>query len=88
VRSHAWRVWRDEADAGEIVAGFQRFEVVRLGEGIGQVEDRTIFGLFPPEATEMIRMEFRVSDLGTYDDMPARTGEIARSARVVLGDPA
>jgi hypothetical protein len=88
VRSHSWRVWRDASEAGELMAGYQRFETVRPGEGVGQVEDRTIFGLFPPEAGEMIRMEFRSSDLGAFEDMPAQTGAIARTARVELGEAA
>jgi hypothetical protein len=86
VRTHSWRVWRDRAEAGDIVAGYQRLESVPLGEGIGQVEDRTVFALFPPEADEMIRMEFRSSDLGAYEDMPEQTAAIARTARVVLGE--
>jgi hypothetical protein len=88
VRSHAWRVWREEAEAGELVAGYQRFETVRPGEGVGQVEDRTVFGLFAADAAEMIRMEFRSDDLGAFEDMPAQTGAIARTARVELGEAA
>jgi hypothetical protein len=88
VRSHLAHVWREVAEAGELVAGFQRFEVLDLGEGLGTVEDRTIFGLFPPGSGEVLRMEFRSADLGAFDDMAEETAQFARSARVRLGTAA
>ena len=88
VRSHSAFVWREQTDAGELVGGFQRFETVAPGEGIGTVQDRTIFGLFPEDSAEMIRMEFQVSDLATFEDMPEETATMARTARVTRWEAA
>ena len=88
VRSHVSRVWRDGTTTGAMVGGFQRFETVDLGAGIGTVEDRTIFGVFPEGSREMIRLEFRTAELALFEDMPEETAALARTARVVLQEPA
>ena len=87
-RNHTSRTWRDRIDAGELVGSYQRFEIVELGEGIGTVEDRTIYGVFPDDATEMIRIEFRTADLGAFDDIIDATSELVRTTRVSLTEPA
>lgn len=88
VRSHSSTVWQEQVDAGGLVGSYQRFEVVELGEGIGIVEDRTVFGLFPAHASEMIRLEFRTADLGTFADMIEETLGLVRTTRVALEEPA
>jgi hypothetical protein len=86
--THASRVWRDRIDAGELVGSYQRFEIVDFGEGIGTVEDRTIYGVFPDHSSDMIRLEFRAGDLAAFDDIIDATSTIVRSASVVLSEPA
>ena len=76
VRSHVSRVWRDGTTTGAMVGGFQRFETVDLGAGIGTVEDRTIFGVFPEGSREMIRLEFRTAELALFEDMPEETAAV------------
>jgi hypothetical protein len=86
VRTHGADVWRDRVPAGELVGAYQRFETIPYGEGVGVVEDRTVFGLFPDGAGEMVQLEFRAADLGTYTDMIEETSSLVRSARVRLED--
>ena len=85
-RTHSSRVWRERVDAGELVGSFQRFEIVDYGEGIGTVEDRTVFGVFPENCIELIRLEFRTWDLAAFADFIDETSVIARSARVALAN--
>jgi len=85
-RTHSSRVWREHIDAGELVGSFQRFEIVDYGEGIGTVEDRTVFGVFPENCIEFIRFEFRTWDLAAHADFIDETSVIARSARVALAN--
>jgi hypothetical protein len=88
VRSHGSSVWQDRVDAGELVGAYQRFESVDYGQGIGVVEDRTIFGVFPAGSTEMIQAEFRAADLGTFADMIEETSALVRTVRIAMEDPA
>lgn len=85
-RTHSSRVWREHIDAGELVGSFQRFEIVDYGEGIGTVEDRTVYGVFPETCIELIRFEFRTWDLAAFADFIDETSVIARSARVALAN--
>jgi len=83
-RSYDVSVWRERIGAGELVGAYQRFESVDYGEGIGVVEDRTIFGVFPDDAVDMVQLEFRAADLGTYRDMIEETSALVRTTRVAL----
>jgi hypothetical protein len=87
-RSHDASVWRERIGVGELVGAYQRFDTVDYGEGVGMVEDRTIFGIFPDDSVDMVQLEFRAADLGTYRDMIEETSALVRTARVTLEETA
>jgi hypothetical protein len=68
--------------AAEIVGSYQRFEARNPGGRGGRIQDRTFFGVFPDGASEMIRLEFSVSDLAAFREIVDETTAIARTIRV------
>ncbi|MEC5169124.1 hypothetical protein [Glaciihabitans sp. GrIS 2.15] len=81
-RTRTADLWRSHSDVGEIVGMFHRFDVTDPGAVVARVEQRTIFGVFPPGSSDMIRFVFTVSDLATFDDMPRDTQAIVERLTV------
>lgn len=50
----------------------------------GWVEARTVFGVFPPGADEMVHFTFTTADLNAFGDMPAETESIVASLSIEL----
>jgi hypothetical protein len=87
-RTRVAETWRSQAEIGEIVGLFHRFDLRDLGDESGRLEQRTIFGVFPERSSDMIRFIFTVSDLATFEDMPKETQAIVESLRLTLEESA
>ncbi|MFM9919050.1 hypothetical protein [Lacisediminihabitans sp. H27-G8] len=87
-RTRVAETWRTEAMIGEVVGLFHRFDLRELGDEEGRLEQRTIFGVFPPKSSDMVRFIFTVSDLAAFDDMPKDTQAIVETLRVTLEESA
>lgn len=85
VRSRDLEVWRDTIPAGELVGVFQRMEFIELHEMLGGVSERTVFGIFPKDSSDMIQMTFTSEDFGAFADIRAETQEIVATLRVETG---
>ncbi|GAB3411442.1 hypothetical protein GCM10027515_33010 [Schumannella luteola] len=83
VRSLLFESWVGDLPAGPFAGVHQVFE--QLGdERDGWVEGRTVFGVFPPNATQMVQIIVTVEDLAAFPDMPADTQRIAETLEVDL----
>jgi hypothetical protein len=76
IRTVRWETWRERIGDATVVGSFQRYSARDLGDLDGAVLDRTLFGVFPDGSDEMIRLEFTVSDLATFDDIAGDTAAI------------
>ena len=83
-RTRVAETWRASTEVGEIVGLFHRIDFIELGEKEGTLEQRTIFGVFPPRSRDMIRFIFTVADFGTFGDMAADTQAIVETLEVTL----
>lgn len=77
--------WQGDLPAGRFVGAHQVTEYSALGEESGWVEARTMFGVFPPNSTEMVQFTFTTADLATFGDMRAETQLIVASLELDLG---
>lgn len=78
------RFWRTDIPAGKLVGMFHRFDVREIGADTADVEQRTMFGVFPDDSSDMVRFTFTVADLLTFDDMVADTQAIVSTMTVRL----
>jgi hypothetical protein len=77
--------WQETIAAGE-VAGMRTVNSYReLGAEFGWVEERTVFGVYPPNANQSIVITFTTSLMDTFADMRAETFEIVKTLTVDLG---
>ncbi|MBK4348407.1 hypothetical protein [Lacisediminihabitans changchengi] len=81
-RTHIAETWRSESDAGTIVGAFHRFDIRDFGDAEGRLQQRTIFAVFPPDSSDMVRFIFTVADLATFEDMIGDTQAIVETLRV------
>ena len=79
---------RSEARISEIVGIINRFDLRDMRDETGRLEQRTIFGVFPEQSSDMIRFIFTVSDLATFEDIPKETQAIGESLRITPEQPA
>lgn len=80
-----FETWRGELPAGRFVGAHQVTEYFGSGDEMGWVEARTMFGVFPPNSTEMVQFTFTTADLATFGDMRAETQLIVSSLELDLG---
>ncbi|QYF72693.1 hypothetical protein [Cryobacterium sp. PAMC25264] len=80
-----FETWQGELPAGRFVGAHQVTEYFAAGDEIGWVEARTMFGVFPPNSTEMVQFTFTSADLATFGDMRAETQLIVGSLELDLG---
>ena len=83
-RTRVAETWRSSTEVGEIVGLFHRIDFIELGEEEGTLEQRTIFGVFPPRSRDMIRFIFTVADFATFADMAVDTQAIVETLEVTL----
>ncbi|WP_157157223.1 hypothetical protein [Diaminobutyricimonas sp. LJ205] len=84
MRVRALESWRAPIAAGELVGAHYLIESREVGEAGAWVEQRTLFGVFPPGAVEMFMFTFTSSDFAAFDDMRAETQAIIESLQVDL----
>ncbi len=77
--------WRGDLPAGRFVGAHQVTEYSAPGEQNGWVEARTMFGVFPPNSTEMVQFTFTSADLASFGDMRNETQLIVASLELDLG---
>ena len=77
--------WQGDLPAGRFVGVHQVSQYFPVDEESGWVESRTMFGVFPPNANEMVQFTFTTADLATFGDMPAETQEIVKSLELDMG---
>lgn len=77
--------WQGDFPAGRFVGVHQVSQYFPLEAESGWVESRTMFGVFPPNANEMVQFTFTTADLATFGDMPAETQEIVKSLELDMG---
>ncbi|WP_120339350.1 hypothetical protein [Cryobacterium soli] len=80
-----FETWQGELPAGRFVGAHQVTEYFGSGDEMGWVEARTMFGVFPPNSTEMVQFTFTTADLATFGDMRAETQLIVSSLELDLG---
>ena len=80
--------WRAEITAGDLVGVHQVVEYRQQDDDAGWVEARTVFGVFPPHAAEMVQFTFTTADLNTFGDMRVETQAIVASLELELGQVA
>ncbi|TPW72258.1 hypothetical protein [Schumannella sp. 10F1B-5-1] len=83
-RNHVAEVWSERQDDRTVVGLYQRLDIASLDDDLATLEERTMFGVFPDAAVDMVRLTFTVADLGVFDDMRAETGAIVRSLTTEL----
>ncbi|WP_158865639.1 hypothetical protein [Leifsonia sp. AG29] len=78
--------WRHEIAGGPLAGVHQVVEYLDDPDAgsEGWVEARTVFGVFPPGADEMVHVTFTTADLAAFGDMPAETESIVATLRVEL----
>ncbi|MDI2098536.1 hypothetical protein [Ruicaihuangia caeni] len=84
-RSREADFWRLRGDDREVVGMLQRLEYLEPGQAEGHLEQRTVFGVFPDGASDMLHFTFTVSDLATFGDMRAETQAIVDTVTFRLG---
>lgn len=77
--------WQGDIPAGRFVGVHQVSQYLAPDDESGWVESRTMFGVFPPNASEMVQFTFTTADLAAFADMPAETQEIVSSLELDLG---
>lgn len=78
------QTWRDEVVAGALVGAAMLLEHREIGEALALVEDRRVYGVFPPESDEMVQFVFSTENFAAFTDMTAETTAIVSTLRVSL----
>lgn len=78
-------LWRGRIDAGDYVGMTQRVEHFELGEEHGQLSERAIYVVFPPDSEQLVEFEFTTTDFGYFADIRQDTELVLRTLRVELG---
>jgi hypothetical protein len=84
MRVRALESWRAQVAAGELVGAQYLVESREIGETGAWLEQRTLFGVFPSEAAEMLTFSFTSSDMAAFADMRSETQAIVESLQVDL----
>jgi hypothetical protein len=77
--------WQEDIPAGALVGVHQVLEYLAPDLDTGWVEARTVFGVFPRNATEMVQFSFTTADLAAFGDMRVETQQIVSSLELSLG---
>jgi hypothetical protein len=81
-RSRDLEIWRDTIPSGEVVGALQRIEFTDLAEPTGRLTERTMFGVFPENSSDMIQFTFTSEDFGAFADIRSETQAIVATLRV------
>ena len=72
-------VWTGDTDAGSLVGANSLIEHRNPGDAAGVLEERTIFGVFPPRAAHMVQLIFSTHDLAAFANMSQETQELVET---------
>jgi hypothetical protein len=77
------RTWEARIDAGICVGAYNKIAHARPGTPT-VVEERTVFGVFPPRSKQMIECIFIAQSSSSYDDIVEQTQAVVGTVTVVL----
>ncbi|MCX7523199.1 hypothetical protein OSC27_13050 [Microbacterium sp. STN6] len=78
------RTWLRPVDAGQLVGSESLISHREPGAPDEHVEQRTVFGVFPPSAAQLVQFVFSTQNLNAFDDMAEATEQLVASLEVTL----
>ena len=76
--------WSGDTDLGPLVGANNLIEHRNPGDAAGVLEERTIFGLYPVGAAQMVQFIFSTHDLGVFSNMSQQTQDLVQTLQVTL----
>lgn len=78
------RTWLREVPAGQLVGSVSLISHRDPGADMEHLEQRTVFGVFPPNASELVQFVFSSQDLNAFEDMAEQTEQLVATLEVEL----
>lgn len=76
--------WRSAHQSGELI-GYSHLALVTPEPDMeSSLEERSVFAIFPPGASQMARVTFRTARLGAFGDMATETSAIVEGMTIEL----
>ncbi|MFC5928121.1 hypothetical protein D6T64_10460 [Cryobacterium melibiosiphilum] len=79
--------WAGDTALGPLVGANNLIEHRNPGDAEGAIEERTIFGLYPVGAAQMVQFIFSTHDLAAFENMSQQTQDLVQTLQVTLGPP-
>ena len=83
-RFRANRTWTRSVDAGLLVGSHSLISRRDVASDEEHIEARTVFGVYPPDAVDMVQFIFSTDDLGAFNDMAEETEKLVATLEVEL----
>ncbi|MBC7760456.1 MAG: hypothetical protein H7201_01375 [Candidatus Saccharibacteria bacterium] len=83
-RFRANHTWTRSVDAGLLVGSHSLISRRDVASDEEHIEARTVFGVYPPDAVDMVQFIFSTDDLGAFGDMADETEKLVATLEVEL----